>query len=149
MDITLKKADDREEFVSLRVRVLRAANMLPESTGMEEVERESRIFFDSGDHLTLYAYADGVFAGCGSVCFYTLMPTYHNPSGKKAYIMNMYTEPEYRRMGIASAILKALVEEAGKRGVKSIALEATDMGRPCYEKFGFVSSDSEMEYVWK
>ena len=38
---------------------------------------------------------------CGGVSFFEVMPTYNNPSGTKAYIMNMYTKPEYRRKGIA------------------------------------------------
>ena len=37
------------------------------------------------------------------------MPAYHNPSGEKAYIMNMYTHPEYWRRGIARKLLDLLV----------------------------------------
>ena len=66
------------------------------------------------------------------------MPTYHNPSGKKAYIMNMYTAPEYRRQGIAIHTLDLLVKNAKEQGVLQITLEATDMGRLLYEKYGFV-----------
>lgn len=39
--------------------------------------------------------------GTGGISFYQVMPTYHNISGKKAYIMNVYTQPDYRRKGIA------------------------------------------------
>ncbi len=77
--------------------------------------------------------------------FYQVMPTYHNPSGKKAYIMNMYTAPEYRRQGIAFRMLDVLIEEARKKGISQIALEATEMGRPLYEKYGFVPMKDEME----
>ena len=73
------------------------------------------------------------------------MPTYHNPSGNKAYIMNMYTNPEYRRQGIAFETLRLLVEDAKSRGVNAISLEATDMGRPLYEKYGFIKMNDEME----
>ena len=73
------------------------------------------------------------------------MPTYHNPSGKKAYIMNIYTAPEYRRQGIAYRMLDLLVEAAKEQGVLQIALEATDMGRPLYKKYGFVKMQDEME----
>ena len=71
------------------------------------------------------------------------MPTYHNPTGRKAYIMNMYTAPEYRRQGIAIHTLDLLVNDARKQGVSQIALEATDMGRPLYEKYGFVKMEDE------
>ena len=40
---------------------------------------------------------------------YHAMPTYHNPSGRKAYIMNMYTAPEYRKQGITYRTLYLLV----------------------------------------
>lgn len=75
------------------------------------------------------------------------MPTYHNPSGKKAYIMNMYTVSEYRRRGVAYQTLDKLVQEAKERGIFAISLEATDMGRPLYEKYGFVKMDHEMELI--
>ncbi len=73
------------------------------------------------------------------------MPTYHNPSGEKAYIMNMYTHPEYWRRGIARKLLDLLVQEARDRGVTAISLEAAAMGRPLYEAYGFVSMKREME----
>ena len=73
------------------------------------------------------------------------MPTYHNQSGNKAYIMNMYTAPEFRRRGIAYTTLDLLVEEAKNRRIQAISLEATAMGRPLYEKYGFVKMNDEME----
>ena len=73
------------------------------------------------------------------------MPTFHNPTGKKAYIMNMYTKPEYRRKGIAYKTLDLLVAEAKQRGIYAISLEATDMGKPLYDKYGFVKMNDEME----
>ena len=59
--------------------------------------------------------------------------------------MNMYTHPDYRRRGIAYQVLDLLVGEARKRGIDAVSLEATDMGRPLYEKYGFVPMEHEME----
>ena len=39
-----------------------------------------------------------------------------------------------------------IVEDARCRGINAISLEATRMGRPLYEKFGFVKMSDEMEY---
>ena len=83
--------------------------------------------------------------GAGGVSYYTVMPTFHNPSGKKAYIMNMYTRPEYRRQGIAIKTLDLLIKDAKEKGIVEISLEATDMGKPLYEKYGFTIMPSEME----
>ena len=39
------------------------------------------------------------------------------------------------------------VNVSKERGVYQISLEATDMGRPLYEKYGFVKMESEMELI--
>lgn len=58
--------------------------------------------------------------------------------------MNMYTNPGYRRKGIAWHTLELLTKEARGRGITYISLEATDMGLPLYERFGFVKMMDEM-----
>lgn len=50
-----------------------------------------------------------------------------------------------RRKGIAYHTLELLIEEAKKKGVKHISLEATDMGRLLYERYAFVGMKDEME----
>lgn len=92
-------------------------------------------------------YDGDAFVGAGGVSFYQVMPTYHNPTGRKAYIMNMYTAPEFRRRGIAFHTLDLLVKETKKQGVSQISLEATEMGRPLYERYGFVKMNDEMELI--
>lgn len=62
-------------------------------------------------------------------------------------IMNMYTNPEYRRKGIAYQTLDMLVKDAKRKGISAISLEATDMGRPLYQKYGFVKMNNEMELL--
>lgn len=152
---TYKKAtiNDIEELVRTRIVVLRAANQLSENADMLEVEEESLAYYNralkSGEHVAYLVYDNERFVGAGGVSFYQVMPTYHNPSGKKAYIMNMYTDPEYRRQGIAMHTLDLLVNIAKEQGVEQISLEATDAGRPLYEKYGFVAMNHEMELVSK
>ena len=59
--------------------------------------------------------------------------------------MNMYTIPEYRRRDIAIKTLDMLIKDTKNKGITSISLEATDMGRPLYEKYGFIKINDEME----
>ena len=101
--------------------------------------------FKDGSHTAYLVFDGTALSGCGGVSYYRVMPTYHNPSGEKAYIMNMYTHPAYRRQGIAARTLDLLVQDARGRGVHAISLEATSMGRPLYEAYGFVPMTSEME----
>lgn len=142
---------DIDELVRTRIIVLRAANKLSDEVDMSVVEQESRVYYghalETGEHIAYLVYDNKKFIGAGGVSFYQVMPTYHNPSGKKAYIMNMYTAPEYRRQGIAFHTLDLLVKDAKMQGVSQIALEATDMGRSLYERYGFNKMKDEMELV--
>ena len=140
---------DIDELVRTRIIVLRAANKLSNDVDMSLVEKESYEYYKSaleiGEHMAYLVYDNETFIGAGGVSFYQVMPTYHNPTGKKAYIMNMYTNPAYRRKGIAYQTLNLLVADAKNKGIDAISLEATEMGRPLYEKFGFTGMNDEME----
>lgn len=118
-------------------------------TDMSEVEKQSYNYYkkalSDGTHTAYLIFDEGNFAGAGGISYFQVMPTYHNPSGNKAYIMNMYTKPEYRRKGIAYRTLDMLVRDAKNKGITAISLEATDMGRSLYEKYGFVRINNEME----
>ena len=150
MNLKYKRAtlEDIDILTKTRIEVLRAANKLSADTDMSEVERQSYNYYQKalcdGSHIAYLVFDGDRFVGAGGVSFFQVMPTYHNPNGNKAYIMNMYTSPEYRRKGIAYETLSLLVEEASSRGIGHISLEATEMGRPLYEKFGFVYMQDEM-----
>ncbi len=151
MELNFKKAalEDLEMLTKTRGRVLRAANQLEDSQDMSEVEAQSRAYYRKalvdGSHTAYLVLNGETLIGTGGISYYTVMPTFHNPSGKKAYVMNMYTEPGSRRKGIAAKILDLLVRDAKERGIHSISLEATAAGRPLYEAYGFVRMEGEME----
>lgn len=151
MSITYKRAslEDLDLLVTMRIAVLRAANKLSADTDMREVERQSYHYYQKalcdGSHIAYLVFDGNCCIGTGGVSFFQVMPTYHNQSGQKAYIMNMYTDPKYRRKGIAYKTLDMLVRDTKSKGITAISLEATDIGQPLYEKYGFVKMDHEME----
>ena len=151
MELQYKKAalDDIEILTKTRIEVLRAANKLSDEEDMSEVERQSYEYYKEaladGSHTAYLVFDGDKFVGAGGISYYRVMPTFHNPSGKKAYVMNMYTAPDYRRKGIAYKTLELLIEDAKAKGIDSISLEATEMGRPLYERYGFVQMNDEME----
>lgn len=61
--------------------------------------------------------------------------------------MNMYTRSDYRRKCIAYKTLDLLVNEARKIGVSSITLEATEMGKALYHKYGFMFLKMKWSYL--
>ncbi len=151
MALTYRKATiaDLEILTETRIEVLRAANQLSNDVDMSEVKKQSFEYYQNSlkndTHSAYLIFDDETFVGTGGISYFQVMPTYHNPTGKKAYIMNMYTKPNYRRKGIAFKTLELLVADANEKGVTAISLEATDMGRPLYEKYGFIKMNDEME----
>lgn len=151
MELVYRRAtpEDLPVLTKTRIEVLRAANRLPAEADLAEVERQSREYYawalQNGSHTAYLVFEGGAFVGAGGISYFRVMPTCHNPTGRKAYIMNMYTAPSHRRRGVATHTLQLLVEDARAKGVQAISLEATPMGRPLYEAFGFVPMRYEME----
>lgn len=140
--------EDLPLLTASRLRTLRAANGLDESADMTAVAAATRAYYEraltDGTHMAFLALEEGEVIATGGVSFYQLMPTCDTPDGRHAYVMNMYTRPDHRRRGVARRMLALLVEEAHRRGVTSISLEATAQGRGLYESFGFVPDPAEM-----
>jgi GNAT superfamily N-acetyltransferase len=61
-------------------------------------------------------------------------------------VVNVYTEPEWRRRGIARALLTALLEWARSERVDRVLLHASAHARELYKSLGFVSTN---EMRWR
>jgi len=55
----------------------------------------------------------------------------------RAWILNMYTEPSYRRRGVARRIIHTILDWCRAEGFTAVALHASTDGRALYESFGF------------
>lgn len=145
MEYRKATADDIELLMSLREEMLRIVNGLPEDHRFSDVMTEnSRRYFLEGDQTTVIALDNGKAAACASISYIEVMPTFSHPTGKRAHLMNVYTNAAYRRQGIAQKLVNMLTAEAAERGVTEIGLDATDSGRPLYEALGFTASVSYM-----
>ena len=81
-----------------------------------------------------------VIAGGGIV----ISPWPAHPSelhARRAMILNMYTEKDYRRRGIAKRLMLTMLEYLRKEGFPKVSLHASDEGRPLYESLGFEISN--------
>ena len=57
--------------------------------------------------------------------------------------------PEYRRLGVASALLSRVLNEAARFGIRRTMLEVRQSNAPArqlYEKFGFVVGGTRSKY---
>ena len=53
------------------------------------------------------------------------------------YVLSMYTEPEFRRKGVASMIVLEAVKWCKRKGYRRVLLHASEKGRSLYQKYGF------------
>lgn len=109
----------------------------PSDLLLEQNRRYYRKNIENNSHIAFVASLDGEDAGCGAVCFSEELPSPDNPTGKCAYLMNIYVRDHFRKHGIAHSIVRKLVEEAQKRDCGKIYLETTEDGRPVYASVGF------------
>lgn len=145
MEYRIASGGDIERLIQSRTDTLRAVNRLgPDYRFSEEFLNASRRYFLEGKQTSVLAMDGDRVVGCATMCYMELMPTFSHPSGRRAHLMNVYTDAERRRQGIAYRMVSMLIEEAWSRGVTEISLDATESGRPLYRKLGFRNSDECM-----
>ena len=73
-------------------------------------------------------------------------PYFGYPSGRIGLLSSMFTNPNYRRKGIAKELLSRVVNDARDYGCGTIQITASDMGVKLYTDFGFVHNGNFMQY---
>jgi GNAT superfamily N-acetyltransferase len=53
------------------------------------------------------------------------------------YLLSMFTEPEFRRQGVGSALVKEAVKWCKRNGYPRVLLHASKKGRKLYRQYGF------------
>ncbi len=128
---------------------LRKQQLLEEDAHvMKNIDFELKDYFERGlsdnSFISWIALENNSIVATSGLCFYQLPPNFSNPSGKNAYVTNMFTLKEYRRQGIASILLEKILSEARSLGFSVVRLHASLDGKSLYSKFGFIPSDGYM-----
>ena len=66
----------------------------------------------------------------------------NNIHSKMGEVLNVFTDSEYRRQGIAEKLMKMMLQDAKEMKLSAVKLEATDMGKDLYLKIGFKTTTS-------
>ena len=66
--------------------------------------------------------------------------------GRHAIVLNVWTEPRWRRQGVAERLMQAVLAWAREERLDRLVLHASEAGRPLYERLGFVQTN-EMRYT--
>ncbi|MDE6556880.1 MAG: GNAT family N-acetyltransferase [Duncaniella sp.] len=143
----IRKISDIDELMLWRSEVIR--HVFGEDAD-DDLLSENRCYYvrhiTDGTHIAIIASSDGRDCGCGGCCFSDELPSPDNPTGKCAYLMNIYVREEFRNKGLAHQIVSWLVEESQNRGCGKIYLESTADGKPVYTSLGFHDMADMMKY---
>lgn len=151
MEIAIRKAtlEDIDLLMEWRMEVLHEVFSIPPLQNTDELEQENRAYYQRAlaqeEHIACFAYMEDNIVGCGGICLYQEMPSPDNPTGKCAYLMNIYTKPQFRKRGVGEAIIKWLVAQAIMRGIPKIYLETSKAGKQLYTKLGFIPMQDMMK----
>ena len=148
IEFRIATAGDIDLMMSSRLEMLHVVNDLSgDYEFSDELIDYSRDYFLNGDQTTVLALDGQAVIGCASMSYMTIMPTFSHPTGKRAHLMNVYTNSNYRRQGIARRMVTMLIDDAWGKGATEISLDATESGRPLYESLGFKDSTECMVLV--
>lgn len=148
--LTIRRAgiEDLDDVILLRLEFLRDVHSkepAPEDSVVEATHRYVSEKLPSGEYVTWFAEEDGQIVGTGAVLFWRRPPTLTCKTDLHAYVVGMYTRPEHRGKGVATLILRHIIDHVKTTSARRITLHATEIGRSVYEKLGFVACDNEMK----
>ena len=107
---------------------------------LEAARQDIRAEIERGAHIVFLAEADGEVVACAILIWWTMLPNLTHLHRRRGYVSSVYTEPAWRRRGVARHLMEQLLARAQEMGVTRLILWASDMGRPLYLDLGFEPS---------
>ena len=123
-----------EQVIMIRIRVLTHddipfAMKLKDQAGWNQTEADWRRFLDMEPDGCFAAEWDGQAVGTTATCVL----------GSVAWIAMVLVDPDWRGRGVGKALMSHALSFLDAQGVASVRLDATALGKPLYEKLGFVA----------
>ena len=137
---------DLDIFIEMRI------NQLREEGAKEDIDLKPALrdyyirHMKDGTFVSWIAVDDEKIIGTSGMSFVEKQPYFGCPSGKMGLLSSMFTNADYRRMGIAKELLHRVVKEAQNYGCGTIQITASDMGVKLYTAYGFVHNGNFMQY---
>src|ERR1051325_1963790 len=153
MDYTIRMAtaDDTDAIVRHRCEMMRELQeTTPEVLRLMQQNFRPWLFerLRSGDYLGWLATTEEgeVVAGAGLIFLEWPPSMLHLTPSRRAYLLNVYTDPEHRKQGLAHRLTPCTSDLFKTNNIPVLSLHASRYGRPVYESLKFQDS-SEMRLV--
>ena len=148
MNITYKKltVNDLDVFIKMRI------NQLREEGTKEDIDLEPALkdyylrHLSDGTFVSWLALDNDRIIGTSGMSIVEKPPYFGCPSGKIGLLSSMFTDPNYRRKGIAKTLLSKVIDEAKTQGCGTVQITASNMGVLLYSDYGFEKNENFMQY---
>ena len=153
-EIAYKRLSEKElsKVIELRINQLTEEYISEGKSVPEDVDLETSLMdfytknMAAGTYVSWLALDGDKIVGTSGMSFAEKPPYFTCPTGRLGILSSMYTDPNYRRMGIATQLLDRVVKEARDYGCGTIYITASDMGVKLYESYGFKHNGNFMQY---
>ena len=138
--------DRLDTFIQMRIKQLR------EEGATEDIDLVPSLndYYDrhmaDGTFVSWLALDGDKIVGTSGMSFVEKPPYFSCPNGRIGLLSSMFTDPNYRRKGIAKELLSRVVDEAKNYGCGVVQITASDMGVLLYTDFGFKKNGNFMQY---
>ena len=148
--IVYKRLTEKEldAFMALRIKQLREEGATEDIDLLPALKDYYQRHMSDGTFVSWLAMDGDRIVGTSGMSFVEKPPYFSCPSGRIGLLSSMFTDPEYRRMGIARELLSRVVEEARSYGCGNVQITASDMGVLLYTDFGFKKNGNFMQYTF-
>ena len=141
--------DKIDIFVQMRINQLREEGATDDIDLAPALKDYYARHMADGTFVSWIALDGDKIVGTSGMSFVEKPPYFGCPSGRIGLLSSMFTDPAYRRKGIARELLSRVVEEARAYGCGTVQITASDMGVLLYTSFGFVKNSNFMQYKLK
>ncbi len=148
MKIEYKRLTEKElnTFIDMRINQLREEGAQEEINLVSALKEYYTRHMSDGTFVSWLAFDGEKIIGTSGMSFVEKPPYFGCPSGKIGLLSSMFTNPNYRRKGIAKELLSRVINDAKEYGCGVIQITASDMGVKLYQNFGFVHNGNFMQY---
>lgn len=139
-------AEDLDPFIRMRIAQLREEGAREELDLVPALKDYYRRHLKDGTFVSWLAMDGEKIVGTSGMSFVEKPPYFSCPNGRIGLLSSMYTDPAYRRRGIARELLGRVLDEARAYSCGSVQITASDMGVLLYSDFGFQKNGNFMQY---
>jgi GNAT superfamily N-acetyltransferase len=145
-DIQILSVHHRKMFEEIweqkGLRIEKARSQELESAYREKIEKQ----IPEGTCRAWVVKNDKQIIASGAITIVSFVPVPADINHNIAYLHSVYTEKAYRQQRCAQKIVDRAIQYCQQNGIKRVILNASDAGKPIYEKSGFVSSHETMRF---